>query len=384
MYPKSATTGVLALSLAITSGTGFSVFRGLEGATPPSRPEQATVPSDLKVSLRDGTPVRLRFMAEVSSATAVAGEMAALEVAEDVKAGDTVLIPKGSAAHAIVTLAQAKQRMARGGTLLLELNEIRMRNGEVAPVRGIKRVGGDDPRAAVTTGMIMVGVIVPSAANLLGLVNGDDVVIAKGTEWTVEARGDISVDPLKFGEPTESAPAPADSETQAQPGTGAGADAASSAKPDGAAKTGTGKDAQERLRQLACGPEHVEHQVKTDKSPQTLPEQPTDRALIYVIRPTHYGGLYQTKLAVDGKWVGSNKMNNYFYIKLDPGPHYFCSQSDNHSLLSMIVEAGKTYYLQQRITPGVLKAGSDLELIGDDAGKKGLAKCKRTVFTEKH
>ena len=44
-----------------------------------------------------------------------------------------------------------------------------------------------------------------------------------------------------------------------------------------------------------------------------------------------------------------NRVNNYFYFTLEPGPHYFCSQeSDTQSLLSLVVEAGKTYYLNRK------------------------------------
>ncbi|MBZ5684784.1 MAG: hypothetical protein LAP86_07095 [Acidobacteriia bacterium] len=49
-----------------------------------------------------------------------------------------------------------------------------------------------------------------------------------------------------------------------------------------------------------------------------------------------------TKLAVDGDWKGVNRGNNYFYFTLEPGEHYFCSAAENHSVLTLKVEAGKT------------------------------------------
>lgn len=143
------------------------------------------------------------------------------------------------------------------------------------------------------------------------------------------------------------------------------------------------KETKKQLEDMACGPSDVHLNTRTEKGPQTLPEQPADKALIYVIRPTHLGAAIQTKLAVDGKWVGVNRANNYFHITLGPGPHYFCSQAENHSLLSLVVEAGKTYYLQQKITMGVMKARNDLEVLDEEQGKKGLAKCKLSVFEEK-
>lgn len=136
-----------------------------------------------------------------------------------------------------------------------------------------------------------------------------------------------------------------------------------------------------RLEGLACGPKDVHHSVHGDKSGKP-PEQPADKALVFVIRPTHIGAAIQTKLAVDGKWVGVNKANNYFYMVLDPGPHYFCSQAENRSLLSLVVEPGKTYYLQQKIRMGMFKAGNDLALLDEKAGKEGLSKCHLTTMQE--
>jgi uncharacterized protein DUF2846 len=144
------------------------------------------------------------------------------------------------------------------------------------------------------------------------------------------------------------------------------------------------KETKDKLEDLACGPSNVHHSQRTDKDTQPLPAQPPDKALIYVLRPTHYGGAIQTKLAVDKKWVGVNRENNYFYITLDPGPHYFCSQAENRSLLSLVVEAGKTYYLQQKITMGMMKARNDLEVLNEEEGKKGLAKCKPSILEEKN
>jgi hypothetical protein len=123
--------------------------------------------------------------------------------------------------------------------------------------------------------------------------------------------------------------------------------------------------------------------VHTEKESLPLPEQPADKALIYVIRPTHIGAAIQTKLSVDGKWVGVNRANNYFYLVLDPGKHYFCSQAENRSVLSLAVEAGKTYYLQQKIRMGWAKAQNHLEVLEAEEGKKGLGKCKLSVFEEK-
>ncbi|HEV8523087.1 MAG TPA: DUF2846 domain-containing protein, partial [Terriglobales bacterium] len=113
------------------------------------------------------------------------------------------------------------------------------------------------------------------------------------------------------------------------------------------------------------------------------PEAPPDKALIYVIRPSKWGHKIQTKLGVDGKWVGVNRGNNYFFFTLDPGEHYFCSQAENRSLMTVKVDAGKTYFLQQKIKMGAFKARNKLVKLSETEGRKGLAKSHPSSWTEK-
>lgn len=142
----------------------------------------------------------------------------------------------------------------------------------------------------------------------------------------------------------------------------------------------TSKETQKRLEQLACGPDDQRYKVRREKHPQPLPAQPQDKALLYVVRPTHLGMALQSKLAIDQKWVGANRANNYFYVLLNPGPHYFCSEmGTDESLLSLVVDAGKTYYLQQKVSV----ASSDLEVLDEERGKEDLAKCDLSIAEEK-
>lgn len=134
------------------------------------------------------------------------------------------------------------------------------------------------------------------------------------------------------------------------------------------------------LEAKGCGPKDADHWTKTDKSQHPLGEVSKDKALIYVIRPTKAGGKVQSKLGVDGKWVGINRGNNYFFFTLGPGEHFFCSQSENRSVVSLKVEAGKTYYLQQKVKMGFMKARTKLVVLNKEEGEKGLAKCHPSSF----
>ena len=149
-------------------------------------------------------------------------------------------------------------------------------------------------------------------------------------------------------------------------------------------KTEADKAKQKELEAKACGPENVKHSARTDKKQHPTPEPPADKALIYVLRPTMSGNKVQTKLGVDGKWMGVNRGDNYFFFTLEPGEHYFCSQAENKSVMALKVEAGKTYYLQQKVRFGWMKARNQLVLLDEAEGKAGLAKCHLALFEEKN
>jgi hypothetical protein len=142
-------------------------------------------------------------------------------------------------------------------------------------------------------------------------------------------------------------------------------------------------DTEKQIEAKACPSENTALDAKTDKSSHPTPDAPADKALVYVVRPTMMGNKIQTKLAVDGHWVGVNRGNNYFYLTLDPGTHYFCSQAENRSVLAVKVEAGKTYYLQQKITMGLMKARNKLIEVEPDKGKEDVAKTHPSSFDTK-
>jgi hypothetical protein len=135
----------------------------------------------------------------------------------------------------------------------------------------------------------------------------------------------------------------------------------------------------------ACGTGEKETNFsqKTDKKAHPMGEQAADKALIYVLRPTMLGYAIQTKLAVDGQWMGVNRGDSYFFFSLAPGQHYFCSRAENHSLLALKVEAGETYYLQQEIRMGVMKAQNELTVMNDYKAKEKLEKLHLSTWEVK-
>ena len=139
------------------------------------------------------------------------------------------------------------------------------------------------------------------------------------------------------------------------------------------------------LQLKACGEKdkEVDYKAETDKNSHPTPEPSNGKAMIYVMRPTMAGNKVQTKLAVDGVWKGVNRGNNYFFFEVEPGDHYFCSVSENHDVMPLKVEAGKTYFLQQHISMGFMKARNNLEIMEEAKAKEKLSKLHLATWEEK-
>lgn len=143
-----------------------------------------------------------------------------------------------------------------------------------------------------------------------------------------------------------------------------------------------GQDSKEE-KLKACGTKEVNYKASTDKKQHPTPDAPTDKALIYVLRPTIIGMKINSKLAADGEWKGVNRGRTYFFFTVEPGEHYFCSESENQDYLKLTVEAGKTYYLQQKVEMGVWKARTNLVVMTEEKGKEKLKDVNLSVFEEK-
>jgi len=92
---------------------------------PAQEPEAAPLKQPVAFGLEDGTPIKLRLTRNLSSADATTGDRVDFEVLEDVKVKDVIRVPRGGIALATVTEAQHKRRMARGGKLNVNIEDVR-------------------------------------------------------------------------------------------------------------------------------------------------------------------------------------------------------------------------------------------------------------------
>ncbi len=100
------------------------------------------------------------------------------------------------------------------------------------------------------------------------------------------------------------------------------------------------------------------------------------KSLVYFIRDTNIGKPFAHEITMDGKKIGSTCGYYYIYTFASPGKHKIVSKGDFDGSLELSVESGKTYYVQQKILPGIWEGGTSLELLKDSDGKSRLSQCR--------
>ena len=173
-----------------------------QAQAPPASPQaQAPAASPGKPVLEDGTPVKLRLTRNLSSADARVGDTVDFEVVEEVRVGELLVVPKGGIAWASITEAQAKRRMARGGKLGVNIDTVRLVDGEKVALRAVKEAKGGGHTGAMTAAIVGTAIVFFPAAPLFLFIHGKDITIPKGTEITAYISGNVPLDLAKFAPP---------------------------------------------------------------------------------------------------------------------------------------------------------------------------------------
>jgi hypothetical protein len=99
------------------------------------------------------------------------------------------------------------------------------------------------------------------------------------------------------------------------------------------------------LEAAGCGPKNTQFDVKTDKNSHPKGQPEAGKALVYVFSP--FGGvaiigkIRDSRVGVDGTWVGANYKKSYFFFQVAPGTHNLCV---NTTVTTFTAEAGQTHY----------------------------------------
>ena len=134
------------------------------------------------LNLFDGTPVRLKLAAEVSSASAHVGDEVPFEVTEDVVVSGFTVIRKGTKATGTVAEVTPKGRFGKSGKLTLNVTSVRLVDNESAGLRLYQE--SKNERHGVS--------------KVLPVRGGKDVTLAEGTEMFGYVTGGMKLVASKF------------------------------------------------------------------------------------------------------------------------------------------------------------------------------------------
>lgn len=166
-----------------------------------NRPKvQPVTKADTAFVLLDGTPVKLKLMRELSSATEQVGATVDFEVLEDVELHEKVVIRQGALALGTVTEAVPKRRMGRTGKLEVQLTSVLLTDGTRVPLRSVSTAVDGSRVGTVTAAAAAVSMVFPPATPLVLLIKGKDLTIPQGTFVTGYINGDLSLEAEKFKE----------------------------------------------------------------------------------------------------------------------------------------------------------------------------------------
>jgi len=104
---------------------------------------------------------------------------------------------------------------------------------------------------------------------------------------------------------------------------------------------------------------------------------PEGKAGLYIYRNSNFGGALKKSVYVDGQLVGETAPMTYFYKEVALGEHKLSTESEfsNNDLIVQI-QRGINYFVRQYIKLGVFVGGSNLELVSEEEGKKGVLESK--------
>lgn len=113
--------------------------------------------SDSALTLNAGIPITLAVSQEVNTSKNHEGDIFPLTVVNDVKVGDTIVIPRGTPAAGEVTWRTGKGAFGKSGKMEFGLRYIDL-GGQRIPVSGEYRQEGEGNTIATGVGIIAVGV----------------------------------------------------------------------------------------------------------------------------------------------------------------------------------------------------------------------------------
>ncbi len=146
-----------------------------------------------RLTIPDGTPIKLRLAESVSSAHAHVGDLLDFIVVRDVNLGGLTVIPAGTMARGSVTGVKGRRILGIGGKVSLKLDSVELVNGDRVGLRASKEVKGGSRTKLMAAAMIATALIFLPATPVFLLTRGHTSTVVKSTEITAQIDGATSV-----------------------------------------------------------------------------------------------------------------------------------------------------------------------------------------------
>ncbi|MGD0929328.1 MAG: LssY C-terminal domain-containing protein [Candidatus Korobacteraceae bacterium] len=156
-----------------------------------SAQETGAIPD--RLTIPDGTPIKLRLGESVSSAHARPGDRLDFVVVRNVNVGGFTVIPAGTVARGSVTEVKHKRFLGIGGDVALKLDSVELVNGDRVGLRAHMNVKGRSRTKLMAAAMVATGLIFLPATPVFLLTRGHDSTVVKSTEITAQIDGADSI-----------------------------------------------------------------------------------------------------------------------------------------------------------------------------------------------
>jgi type II secretory pathway pseudopilin PulG len=185
--PISATTQLQAI--AVAPNFVRSPIARAEYKVPGSPAELQPLALSADGVLHAGTRLHLVTGQAMSSKSVQVGDKIALQLDEDVKLGDTVLVPKGTPVDAIITQADPSGHLGTPGDIAFEVHSLTVHGTEI-PLQGGEALEGANHYGSRNYMLIPVVGIIPALAT-----RGDEAAIKPGMSFTAAVAADTPLHP---------------------------------------------------------------------------------------------------------------------------------------------------------------------------------------------
>jgi hypothetical protein len=105
-----------------------------------------------------------------------------------------------------------------------------------------------------------------------------------------------------------------------------------------------------------------------------LPQVEADKGLVVFYRTNKFaGGAIRFNLNHASGTLGQLLRGTYLYKSVDPGEHAFWSQAISQDSITIVVEAGKTYYVEGVVKMGLLAGRPNFNQVSKERALEALA-----------